>query len=270
MKRSGLLFFILLLVTCFAIQEVQAQGRFIRKVKEKAEDKAIENIFDSEKNENSETDRPVGIGNSSEQSSERTSENRPSNTRGGGLSKSAPDIEVNIKDAIAAYDGKNYSDARFAIRQAIQGIELEIGENILKELPETLNELPMVAEEDLVTSTGIGFVGLLIERYYRKSDQELKVMIGNDSGLMAAANMYLMATGSYGTTSSDPGHKTVKVGDYRGVIEFDEYTGYKLTIPLGQTSVLAIEGINFDNETEILSAAEKIDIEKIKKELGEQ
>lgn len=270
MRKIGLMLCFALLLGGITIQQVQAQG-VIRKFKEKVEDaavdKAVDKVFQTEKAV--ETPEPAQSGNSGNSGS-RSGENRPSNTRGGGLTNTAPDVDANIKDAETAYDQKKYNDSRFAVRQAILGIELEIGDNILKGLPETINDLPMVAEEDLVTSSGIGFVGLVIERYYRKKDKELKIMIGNDSGLLAAANMYLMAGGAYGTSSTDQTHKTVKVNEYRGLLEYDEYSGYKLTVPFGQSSILAVEGINFDDEADIIAAAEKIDIDKIKKELGEQ
>jgi hypothetical protein len=272
MKRIGLIIFLALLLGGLIGQQVQAQGvirKFREKVEDKATDKAVEKVFGTEKSEESRTEPGYGDPGQSRTGDSRSGEGRPSNTRGGGLTNTAPDVDANIADAKSAFGQKKFNDSRFAVRQAILGIELEIGENILKDLPESINDLPKVAEEDLVTSTGIGFVGLVIERYYRKGDKELKIMISNDSGLLAAANMYLMA-GAYGTSSTDQSHKTVKVNEHRGVLEFDEYSGYKLTIPFGQSSLLAVEGINFDDEADILSAAEKIDIDKIKKELGEQ
>jgi len=147
--------------------------------------------------------------------------------------------------------------------------EMEIGEEILKGLPTSISNLPKLDEEDRVTSSGIGFVGLMIERTYRDADKQLKVTVGNDSGLLSAANMYLMS-GAYGTSSTDQSHKTVRVNDYRGVLEYDDYSGYKLSVPFGQSSIMVLEALNFEREAEIMSAAEKIDIENIKKTLGEQ
>jgi len=272
MKRIGLLLFVALLLGGLSTQQAQAQGvirKFKDKVEDKTVDKAVDKVFGTEKSEDSGNQPGYGNPGQRQTGDSRSNEGRPSNTRGGGLSNTAPDVNANIADARSAFGQKKFNDSRFAVRQAILGIELEIGENILKDLPESINGLPKVAEEDLVTSTGIGFVGLMIERYYRKGDKQLKVMVGNDSGLLAAASMYLMA-GAYGTSSTDQTHKTVKVNEYRGVLEYDEYSGYKLTVPFGQSSILAVEGINFDNEADIIGAAEKIDIDKIKKELGEQ
>ncbi len=194
---------------------------------------------------------------------------RPSNTRGVGLSKTAPDVKANIADAATAFNGKKYTDARYDIRQAILGIELEIGQGILKELPDKIAGLPKVDAEDNVTSSGIGFVGLIIKRVYRGGDQEFTVTVGNDAAMLSAVNMYL-ASGAYSSGSEQQNYKQVKFEDYPAVIEYNESTGYKLSVPFGQSSILVTEGVNFNNEDDFINASSAIDINNIKKQLGEQ
>ncbi len=259
MKKLSYVFIMTLLIGIFPAQELSAQGKFLRKLKSKAEDKAIEEVFGKDTE-----DANTGTSNSGNSNS---NPNAPTNTRGEGLTTTPPDVIENIDDAGKAFDKKQYVDARFAVRQAILGIELEMGNNVLEGLPEEINGLPYVKDEDMVASTGIGFVGLIIERVYREDDKQFKVTIGNDASMLTAANMYL-ASGAYATTS-DQEYKNVKLGEYRGVIEYDEYSGYQLSVPIGQTSVLVAEGINFENEAEMMSAAESINIDNIKKELGE-
>ncbi len=259
MKRIALMMFLAFLVGGVISVDLQAQG-ILRKVKERVEDRALDKVFDSDK---SESEQPS-------QRQERTDDpGRPAHRGGEGLTASAPDVNANIRDAHEAFDSRKYGEARFAIRQAILGVEMEIGAAILKDLPESISNLPKLEELDRVTSSGIGFVGLLIERTYRSSDKELKLTIGNDSGLFTAANMYLMS-GAYGTSSTDQTHKTVRVNESRGVLEYDEYSGYKLSVPFGQSSVMVLEGINFQTENEMITAAETIDLDNIKKTLGEQ
>jgi hypothetical protein len=238
---------------------IHAQGRFIRKLKEKAEDKAIEQVFGEE---NKESTRD-GEGSSSDSPA---AEGRTGNTKGEGLVTTPPDVLQNIEDADAYFGKKNYSDARFAVRQAILGIEMEMGNKILEDLPEEIDGLSFAKDEDRVTSTGIGFVGMTIQRNYRKDDKEFQVTVGNDAAMLSAANVYL--SGAYGS-SSDQNYKTVRFGEYRGILEYDEYSGYKLSVPFGQSSILVTNGINFMTEKEMMDASEKIDIEKIKKILGE-
>jgi len=255
-----------MLMAGFANEQTFSQG-LLKKLKNKGEDKVVEKVFGKDKNNESNQPNQSNQGTQSDYPNQGTSSS-VNNTRGGGLNNTAPDVKENIKEAGTAFDGKKYSNARFAVRQAILGIELEIGKQILKGLPESISGLPKIDEEDNVTSSGIGFVGLIIERVYRKDDKELGITIGNDAGLLSAANMYL-ASGSYASTQ-DQNHKQVKFKDYRGVLEYDENSGYKLSVPFGQSSILIAEGKNFENEQEIMDAADKIDIETIKKELGEQ
>ena len=58
--------------------------------------------------------------------------------------------------------------------------------------------------------------------------------------------------------------------NYKALLVYDESSGYSLNIPFGQTSLLVFDGVNFENEQEIMEAANEFDLEKIKKQLGEQ
>lgn len=254
MRRLGKPAGIVLVLVLFAGGHLYSQG-ILKKLKDKAEDKVVEKVFNED---DKTTENPSG----------ETSTGRPSNTRGEGLKQTIPDIDANIRDAEKAWGDKKYPDARYAIRQAILGIELTIGNNILDGLPEEIEGLPAIKDEDNVTSSGIGFVGMIISRAYRKDDKEFHVTIGNDAAMLSAVNMYL-ASGAY-ATSTDQDYKQVKFKGYPAVIEYDEYSGYTLSVPFGQSSILVAEGINFDNEDDFMGAAENVDIETIKKELGEQ
>ncbi len=263
MKKIQILLFHLLLFAFIAGQQGYSQG-ILNKIKNKGEDKAVDKLFGDDKNKQN-----TGSDNSSvSTNSGNSSSSTVSNTKGSGLNNTAPDVSANIKDAETAFNGKKYTDARFAVRQAILGIELEIGKNILKGLPDEIDNLPKIDEEDNVTSSGIGFVGLIIERTYRKDDKQLKITIGNDAAMLSAVNMYL-SSGAYASTQ-DQNHKQVTYKEYHGILEYDEGSGYKLSVPFGQSSILVAEGVNFENEQEIMDAANKIDIDSIKKELGEQ
>jgi hypothetical protein len=70
--------------------------------------------------------------------------------------------------------------------------------------------------------------------------------------------------------TEDPNQKRTTFKGYEAILEYDEYSGYELSVPFGQSSIMLAKGVNFSNEEELMNAAENIDIEKIKKELGEQ
>ena len=244
------LFFTIVFSAMVAIfcQPLQAQG-ILKKIKQKTEDKVVNELFGEDDKGSSSSENP-NSGNSSDKSSS------VSNTKGGGLNSSAPDVKENINDAEKAFEKEEYSDARYAVRQAILGIELEIGKNILNDLPDEIAGLPAIKEEDNVTSSGIGFVGMIISRVYRSKDMELRITIGNDAAMLSAANAYL-ASGAYGS-SSEQDYKTLKFQDERGVITWDEYSGYSLSVPFGQSSVFVAEGVNFENEDDFMAAANEV------------
>jgi DNA-directed RNA polymerase subunit H (RpoH/RPB5) len=252
--RLGLLLFFIGLMN----QQAQSQS-ILRKIQNKAEDKVVQKIF-------KEGDQPPNENAPSENA--ESGNTGPTNTKGAALENSAPNVNESIEVAEKAANDKNYAGARDATRKALLGVEIEIGKQVLNDLPNEAHQLPKVEEEDNVTSTGVGFVGLVIKRVYRKADQQLEVMIANDAGMFTGINMY-WASGAY-STAQDPNRKEVSYKGYKALMVFDESSGYSLNIPFGQTSLLVFDGINFENEQEIMDAANEFDIEKIKKQLGEQ
>lgn len=251
MKKSCTLFGIALLLFLVPGQQVFSQG-VLKKLKEKTQKDMLDAVFGKEKEGQPAEGSTTGA----------------VNTRGGGLDAPIPDVKENIRSAESAYMAKNYQDARYSARQALLGVELEIGRNIIKELPGSVAGLDADTAEDRVTTSGIGFVGLTIYRIYRKADQAFTVTMGNDAALISPVNMYL-ASGAYGADTQQSWKQT-KYKGYRAVIDYDESKGYTLSVPFGQSSIIIFEGVNIASEQAMMSAAEQIDIEKIKKELGEK
>ena len=262
MKKCSLILLIILVLggTSFA------QGSLLNKIKNKAEDKVVDQMFNEDNNDNNNNNQ------SSENNSSDNADNSSSsiqNTRGGGLESTTPDVLKNIDDASSAIGSENYSAARFSIKQAIVGVEIEMGEKVLKSLPESVSGLPKVDADDKVTSTGVGFVGLTMERRYTKGDQELHLTIANNSVWLSTVDAYL-ASGAYGTSDQQQDYKQIQFQGYKGIIEYDESSGYKLSVPFGQSSIFVLEGVNIDTEKDMMAAANSFSIDDIKKQLGEQ
>jgi hypothetical protein len=258
MKKILCLAGLLILLSGLTIHQASAQN-LLDRAKKKVQDATINKVGGTDDQNASE----------SPQESRSIDSNSPANTKSGGLSNTRIDVAQNITDAGKAFNEKKYSDTKYSIRQAILGIELEIGKNILKELPESVAGLPKVESEDNVTSTGIGFVGLVINRNYREEEKEFRITIGNDAAMLSGVNMYL-ASGAYASSQQEENIKQTKFKEYRAVIEWDESAGYKLSVPFGQSSILVTEGVNFNTEEEFMNASLTIDLELIKKHLGEQ
>lgn len=252
---------------CFTT--TNAQG-ILKKMKDKAaavtdkviEKKANEAIFnDSEGGNRSTTGNPT---------SSSGGRNNPSNKGGQGLITTPPNVTENLGSAEAAFKNGNYNDARYAVQQAMLGVEMEIGQNILKSLPETVAGLKKDAAADQVTSTGWGWVGLTIHREYTEGDKQMTVTIANNSVWMQAINLYFTNTGYAQTTGGEQKWKQTKLKGYKAIIEYDDNSGYKLSVPVGQSSLVIFEGVNFSTEQEMMNACGQIDIDNIKKHLGEK
>ncbi|MEI9919490.1 MAG: hypothetical protein WDO14_11880 [Bacteroidota bacterium] len=270
---------LILLAVAFAVAS-GAQAQVLNKLKNKGEQeagKAIDNLFSGKKkNSNNGTGNGSnnggnGTGNSGSGSSNSGGNGNPSNNSGGGLVSTPPDVNQNLADADAAYKKASYGEARYAVQQAMLGVELEIGNKILKSLPASISGMNPDQSADQVTSSGYGWAGLMIHREYDgDKDRELRVTIANNSVWMAGINAYLANGGYAQQTNGQQNWKQTKVKGNRAIIEYDQSSGYKLSVPLGQSSLIIYEGVNIASEADMIKAAESIDIDGIKKQLGEQ
>ncbi len=196
---------------------------------------------------------------------------RASNKTGEGLKNSTiPDVNQQIQDAEKAHDAGNYSDARYSTQQALMGVELQIGKEILKLLPETVSGLPKDTLEDRVVSTQWGWANMTIQRLYKKDDKELTIVIGNNPLYSGLTDLYF--GGAYSTQSGGENQniKQIKVKDNRAVIKYDASEGYSLIVKLGQAGIISWQGVNFATEQDMMNAVNNFDIDGIKKMLGEQ
>ena len=257
------------LLLCFSLH-ASSQG-LIKKLKQKVET-ATDKMVDKKINEK------IGGGNTgpgqpgANESSRAggSSGGRNSNSTGEGLVTVPPDVNKFLSEADEAFKKNDMSDSRYSLQQAMLGVEMEIGKKILNELPMTVKALKKDTTAGKVTSTGWGWVGLMIEANYKNDKQELDIDIANNAAWMQAINLYL-TNGAYSQSNGEQQNwKQTKLKGNRAVIEFDKNSGYKLSVPLGQTSLIIFQGINFATEAEMMDACASIDIDKIKKELGEK
>ena len=253
-------------ITVFCCTAIHAQ--LLKKLKEKAE-KALDKKPDDATNTNNNGNNS-GNNSSGTNGSNSPKYGKPSNKGGGGLVTAPPDVNENLTSAETAFKANNLSEARYAVQQAMLGVELQIGNEILKSLPATVAGIKKDSMQDQVTSTGWGWAGLTIQRVYVQGDKQFTATIANNSLWLSAINMYLGNGGYAQNTGGQQNWKQTKVKGYRAVIEYNESSGYKLSVPIGQSSIIIMEGINFATEQEMMNAANQIDIDGIKKHLGEK
>lgn len=254
--------------------DTSAQG-FLKKLKDKASDVANKAV-------DKKVDQAVGVGGSSNSNPGANADNassgssggnrsgRPTNKVGEGLKNTTPpDVNQQITEAETANAAGNFSDARYSIQQALLGIEVQMGKEVLKSLPATVAGLAKDTLEDRVTSTQWGWANLTIQRIYRKDDKQFTVIVGNNSAYSGFMNILFAGnfTESNGQTQN---FKQIKVKGNKAMIKFDQNEGYTVLVQIGQSGMVTFQGINFATEQDMMTAVNAIDIEGIKKMLGEK
>lgn len=247
-----------------------AEGQVLRKLKEKAES-AVNKALDKK------VDDKVGTGTEPESSGTPGGRGKGGNNAGGGLVTTPPDVTASLTDAEASYKKNQYGEARFSVQQAMLGVEMMIGKEILKGLPDKVDVLLKDTLSDKVASTSWGWVGLTIERDYieggrdntKDNRKELDFLLANNSAWMTAVNMYL--SGGYAQSSGEQQNwKQTRLKGNKAVIEYEQSSGYKITVPLGQSSLLILQGRNFATEQDFMKACEAFDLDMIKAQIGEK
>jgi hypothetical protein len=251
-----------------------AQG-FLKKLKDKASDVANK-VVDKKVDEAVGVDQSSGSKNSSGStnspgaSSTGGRSGRPSNKVGEGLKNTTPpDVNQQITEAETASAAGNFSEARYAVQQALLGIELQMGKEVLKSLPENVAGLAKDTTEDRVTSNQWGWSNLTIQRIYKKDDKQLTVLVGNNS--MYSGFMNILFAGNMAESNGQTQNfKQIKVKGNKAMIKYDQNEGYTVLVQTGQSGMITFEGINFATEQDMMTAVNAIDIEGIKKMLGEK
>lgn len=247
-----------------------AKAQFFKKLKEKAAQAVEKKVAPS--SDNSTTTTSDNNSSSDESQSNSSPGNKPINKGGGGLKNTTPpDVSQQMTDAEAAHAAAKYSDARYSIQQALVGVEIQLGREILRDLPATVVNLPKDTLQDKVVSTQWGWNNLTMQRIYTdQKDKQLTVTIGNNAMYAGVANLYFNNAYGMQADANNQNIKQTKVKGNKAIIEYSDSKGYTLMVPIGQSSMIVWECINFADENEVMAAANTFDIDGIKKSLGEQ
>lgn len=263
MKKSA---YLLCLLAGLALSSsVPAQG-LLKKLKDKV-NKAVDKSVDKE------VEKKTGLPSDSpsNDNSNTNSSGKPTNKGGGGLTNTEPpDVKAQMAEAETAHGAKNYSDARYSLQQALMGVEIQLGRQVLRSLPLTVVSVPADTTQDKVMSTQWGWNNMTIQRVYRKDDKQLTITIGNNSVYSPFISMYFANAGMVEANAEKQNIKQVKVKGNKAVIQYEDSKGYTLMMQMGQTSLIVWECINFASEQEVMTAANAFDIDGIKKMLGEK
>ncbi len=180
-----------------------------------------------------------------------------------GVAVSAQNFDKQLASARTAYSSGDLEDSHFSLQQALQELDMIIGKEVLKLLPENLDVLKVNSKDDNVTSN-IGFVGATIHRSYGDAEKKADLQIISNSPLIASLNTILNLP-LLGGMMRDENSKTIKVQGYKARMErSDAGNGkfnYKLDIPF--SSALLTFSVDNSTESEITAMASKIPLKEI-------
>ncbi|MDP4285289.1 MAG: hypothetical protein Q8891_12755 [Bacteroidota bacterium] len=174
----------------------------------------------------------------------------------------AQDFSKDIADAKASYSSGNLADAHFSLEQAVQEIDMIVGKEVLKLLPEKMNDTSSIPQNDQVTAN-IGFVGATVHRSYGNSGSQVEII--SNSPLISSLNAFLNMP-FVGGMMRNSTTKVVKIQGYKSRLEkqSDNANGkpnYQLQIPF-KSALITITANGMD-ENGVLSFANTIPLDKI-------
>jgi hypothetical protein len=174
----------------------------------------------------------------------------------------AQEFEKYLAEARNAYGVAKLEEARFAMENMLRELDMKIGHDMLKMLPQQLETLKYDPKADNVSGGSASGMGVTITRKYGTPDKQASVDIVNNSPLMAMVSTTLSLPAMMMT---DPNQKTVKVGGYKSLLQKqtadDGTVSYDLMIPFN--SNLLTFKLNKTTEAEVLRLANLLPLAKI-------
>jgi hypothetical protein len=178
---------------------------------------------------------------------------------------SAQDFSKNLASAKSSYSSGDLENARFAMQQMMNDIDMAIGKEVLKLLPAKMDAMASNAKSDNITAN-TGLTGVLIHRDYGTGTKTCNIDIMGNSPLVASLNAILSIP--FMGNSGDGTQKIIKVEGYKGILQKTvdaetNKTDYTLQIPLNST--LLTLAVPNSTEAEVTRLANTIPVQQIAK-----
>lgn len=186
------------------------------------------------------------------------------------FAKAQNNINKELATAKTSYKAGKLEDAHFALQQSLEELDILIGKEVLKQLPEKMDTLKVVSKEDNVAGN-VSFVGATVHRRYGLGNKKAEIEIVSNSPLLGTLNAFL-TNPMLARLGSDGNSKVLKIQGYKSRLtkETDSEanatnnaTNYKLEIPFG--NALVTLNVNNSSESEIIAMANTIPLEKVAK-----
>lgn len=177
----------------------------------------------------------------------------------------AQEFTKQLTEAKTAYAAGKLDDARFAMQQMLQEIDIITGKEILKILPQKMEDKVMNSKEDKVSGSS-GFFGVVIHREYGTVDSSnINLEIVSNSPLIGSLNALL----SVPFLGSSNDQKIIKIGGYKALVQkvtgSYERTDYEMQLPL-TSSLITLKAPGYTQD-QLIKMANSLPVEDIAKML---
>jgi hypothetical protein len=179
-----------------------------------------------------------------------------------GFVSHAQDFASRVSEARTAYSAGKLDDARFAMQQALQELDIATGKEILKLLPAKIVDQSANTGADNVSGAS-GFVGVIVHRDYGAAPDASKVEIITNSPLIGTLNT-LMAVPMLANNADQ---KVIRIQGYKALLTKttgeNNATNYQIQMPL-HSSLIMVDAPG-KSPADITKIAEALPVEKIAK-----
>jgi len=138
--------------------------------------------------------------------------------------------------ARASYTSGKLDDSRFAMQQMLQELDLITGKEIMKLLPQKMEDKTAVAAKDNVTGAS-GWAGVVIHREYGAGNKNVELETITNSPLLGSLNALL----SLPFVANNADQKVVKINGYKALVQKvsgeNNTSDYELQLPLHSTLI---------------------------------
>lgn len=176
-----------------------------------------------------------------------------------------------IKEAQTFIGQKNYKEAQASLQMAISEVYKMMGADVVASLPKEIGTYKSDPANDQVNTSGMSMLGggFTITREYRMDEEHsARVSVLGNSPMLASVNM--MLNNPMFMNQSGSSQKMIRIGTaYKGLLDYhlDTKNG-TLSIPF-TASLVTIDLNGFADEKSILEFVQKLNLDGIKKALGE-
>lgn len=177
------------------------------------------------------------------------------------------DFEKRLAEAKTAYAANKLDDARFAMQQMMQELDILTGKEVLKLLPEKMDTLSALKDKDNVSGAS-GWVGVVVHREYgvRAADgSQTTLEILTNSPLVGMLNSVLSMPMMAG---ANPDQKIVRISGYKGLVQKvsgpNGRSDYEVQVPLTNSLLtLKAPGLSQDKVVELANTIKIGEIAKL-------